>query len=223
MAALEDLLGRRFDRLLVISRGPNNKNGGARWHCVCSCGGSNLVSTAQLKNGGIRSCGCLRDEAAARKRGVAISHGHKINGRETPEYHTWRSMIGRCTNPSYKNYARYGGRGIKVCERWLVFENFLEDMGTRPLTPRGYKRYYSIDRRDNNGDYCKENCTWASPGQQQSNRRSNHLVTYAGREQTLSAWALEVDISKVTLRWRLKKGWSVERALFGERHSRLPG
>ena len=132
-------------------------------------------------------------------------------------------MVARCTKPKDQNYPQYGGRGITVSDRWLKFENFMEDMGPRPPNPPNYKRYYTLERLDNDGGYSKENCVWAGWGQQQNNRRSNHLLTYKGREQTITNWAKEVGISKVTLQWRIAEGWPLEKAFSPARPKRPNG
>jgi len=110
-------------------------------------------------------------------------------------------MRSRCNNPKFTNYATYGGRGIKVCERWDSFENFLEDMGPRP-------KGYTIDRIDPNGDYCPENCRWASWAEQQRNRRDTRFITWDGRTQCVTDWADELGIPRSTISWRLQNGRS---------------
>jgi hypothetical protein len=116
-------------------------------------------------------------------------------------------MRKRCLDPAHENYPLYGGRGIKVCERWLCsFENFLEDMGERPLEK-------FLERKDNSGNYTPGNCVWATRSEQARNRRTNHLITFKGITQPLITWAEQVGISRLTLRSRLREGWTIERAL----------
>lgn len=124
----------------------------------------------------------------------------------TKTHRSWSSMLGRCLNKNDPSFKDYGGRGITICERWLVFENFLEDMGERP-------EGHSLDRLDTNGAYTPENCTWSTAKQQCRNRRNNRLVTYNGEEKPVTAWAEECGIEVHTLRNRLDKGWSVSDAL----------
>jgi len=135
-------------------------------------------------------------------------HGHTVGGKPTPEYRAWVQMKGRCLNPSQPNYKYYGARGIRVCDRWLhSFEKFFEDMGPRPAPG------YTLERRDNDGDYTPENCYWATWLQQARNRRRNRAITFNGETKILSEWAEAIGISVGTLYARISRGWSVERAL----------
>ncbi len=142
--------------------------------------------------GATRSCGCLR-----RTHGLI----------QTREYGAWEGLRNRCNNPTNHAYRRYGGRGIKVCERWDSFENFLADMGP---SPDGM----SIDRIDNNGPYSPENCKWSTSKEQNRNRRDNRLITYKGQTKCLAEWAESTGISADTLGVRLDKlDWPIECAL----------
>lgn len=136
-------------------------------------------------------------------------HGHGRSGKNhnaTPTYNTWAMMKNRCFNIKASNYARYGGRGIKVCKRWIRFDNFLADMGIRPQGK-------TIDRIDVNGPYSLENCRWASLAEQQRNARRTVYVTFQGKTECLSYWSEKFGINKDTLVYRLKK-WPIERAFF---------
>ena len=112
----------------------------------------------------------------------------------------------RCRNPRDKSYHSYGGRGIACCERWDLFENFHDDMGPCPAGA-------SLERIDNNDDYCPENCRWATPLEQGRNKRNNHILTFRGESKCLTAWAEEMGLDYRTLLARLRAGWTVERAL----------
>lgn len=153
---------------------------------------------------------CPKHYVAAKRQGLPL-RPHKYerhNASYTPEYYAWENMIARCNYKSYKNYSDYGGRGIKVCDRWRnSFNNFYEDMGKRPSSK------HSLDRKNTNGDYSPDNCRWATSTEQLINRRIAHNLTYNGKTQIVSEWAKELGISQFTLRARIRYGWSVERIL----------
>lgn len=199
MSRFPDLTGFSFNRLYVEEY-VGHWSGSHWWRCVCSCGSEIYLRGVNLRNGSTRSCGCLRREGAHTRR-----HGMT----KTTEHKVWTELRQRCFNENDKGWPRYGGRGITVSPRWLGrrgFENFYEDMGTRPAG-------LSLDRIDNNGPYSPENCRWADRVTQARNRRSSALLTYDGRTQCLTAWAAEIGIPRATLSSRIRHGWSVERAL----------
>ncbi len=157
--------GQRFGRLIAVRADATSSR--RKWLCRCDCGNEVLVNTTELTAGKTRSCGCLRREQTAKANVSRTSHGLS----RTPTYYVWRSMLQRCTNPKVLNWDDYGGRGIKVCQRWMTFENFLADMGERP-SPK-----HSIDRYPNNdGNYERTNCRWATPKQQAANRRHRSVA-----------------------------------------------
>lgn len=206
MKPLIDLMGHRFERLLVVGRAKNTKTGGAQWVCRCDCGEERINTRSNLTKGRVRSCGCLRRETS---RAVGLRRRkHGQAALETSEYKAWLSAIARCTNPRNANWKNYGARGIDVCQRWRDgFENFWADMGPKP-SPR-----HSLDRIDVNGDYEPSNCRWADWDTQGNNRRTNHLVTVDGVQMTLAeAIRLKGQDSK-RVRMRISLGWDVERAL----------
>jgi hypothetical protein len=124
----------------------------------------------------------------------------------TGAWRSWVTIFARCESPSDSNYPLYGARGISVCERWRVFENFLADMGERPDG-------MSLDRINSDGNYEPGNCRWATIKQQNRNRRNNVLLTFDGHTRCLAEWAELMKIRHDTLRSRLEAGWSVADAI----------
>lgn len=192
---LNDLTGKRFGSLVAISH--HRYRNATRWLCHCDCGAEVTRYLGALTRGEATHCGCKRGETSR-------THGMT----STRLYLAWQNMKARCNNSRTKHYASYGGRGIRVCDRWAYsFENFLADMGESP-TPM-----HTLDRIDNNGNYCPENCRWATRSEQQANRRPVRLLTFNGRTQCAAAWARELGAPKGLIYKRLRLGWSVERAV----------
>jgi hypothetical protein len=195
----------RFGRLVVIDapRSVKKQIGTGTiilYPCMCDCGTMMDARANALRSGNTASCGCLfRDSLIERNRTHGLSR--------TPEYRIWKNMRRRCNAATCQDFKNYGGRGIGISERWNDFKVFVDDMGKRP------SKRHSIDRIDFNGDYCKENCRWATAGEQANNTRMNYRITIGGQTKNLSQWAREYRIGRTKLRYRLKHGWGVLRAL----------
>ena len=142
-----------------------------------------------------------------------VTHGHSSAAKRSPTYVSWHCMKQRATNPNDINAKHYTQRGITVCERWLKFKNFLEDMGERP-------EGMSLDRIDNNKGYEPSNCRWASQREQMRNRRTNVFIEYNGKRQTVREWSIELGIPFSTIRLRMKAGWPTEQVLTTRRFAK---
>jgi hypothetical protein len=160
-----DITGLRFGRLTAVRLlGSENKR--RIWLTRCACGAEISAMLGNLIRGNTKSCGCLKIEMATARLPHPVKHGHSTKQvkRRSPTYRSWLAMKARCLNPKNKRFADYGGRGIAVCKRWLVFENFLADMGERPAG-------MTLDRIDNDIGYEKTNCRWADSQTQSTNKR----------------------------------------------------
>lgn len=194
-----DMTGQRFGRLLVVGFAGRASYRTAKWLCRCDCGVEKVFFRPALMSGTTNSCGCLQRETARKQ---LTTHGFSKHRT----YNTWCMMIRRCDDPRSPSYVRYGMRGVRVCERWRNFENFLADMGDPPPG-------MTLDRIDNSGDYSPDNCRWASGADQASNRRNTVNLTWRGETKHLEAWARQTGVDSRLISQRLKRGWSVERAL----------
>lgn len=162
-----DLTDLRFGRLTVLERAPRDgSTTHAQWICRCDCGTTKTVNSSALRNGHTVSCGCLRRELLIAR---SIKHGLMPRDNRSPSYSSWANMIARTTNPDHPRWADWGGRGITVCERWRQFPAFLADMGEKPPGT-------SIERKDNSLGYEPGNCCWATPAEQNRNKRSTKLT-----------------------------------------------
>lgn len=198
-----DLTGETFHRWNVIAyagRAPNRDF----WVCRCECGTVSTVVGNALRCGRTKSCVCCRAEQ---------QHTRTVHGmtrrftKMPPEYNSWRGMIQRCTNPKHQAYSDYGGRGITICDSWMSFMNFYNDVGRRPT------ELHTISRIDNNGPYSPTNCRWELFSQQARNRRSNVLVTYQNETLCLCDMASKFGIKYSRLRSRLRNGMAIQQAI----------
>lgn len=204
-----DISGEIFGRWTAISK-VKSRAGSSYWLCQCICGVRKEVALGSLRKGISQSCGCLADELSSKRlqsekmRKIRTKHGL----RNTKEYDIWFTMKARCYDKNSKSYPRYGGRGITVCDRWLAsVENFVEDMGLKPEN-------MSLDRIDNNGGYCKENCRWATDSEQRYNSSTSVRYDYNGKMYTTRELAEKAGVSEKVMGDRLVKlRWPVSQAV----------
>lgn len=207
MSRLIDMTGQRIGRLTVIKRADDIVQPSGRriaaWECACDCGNTVVVSGDCLRRTPpTRSCGCYNHD-----RQVELHTTH--NGTSTRLYGIWCAMKSRCYNPHNRSYKNYGGRGITMCELWRDSYEEFEAWAKQA----GYEKDLSIDRIDNNGIYCPENCRWVDSVAQANNRRSNVLLTYNGKTQNVTAWARELGKDPKRLFAKIYAGKSVEEIL----------
>jgi hypothetical protein len=205
-----DLTGKRFGKLTAISSIYDAEKKLTLWKCQCDCGNIAYVRANRLVHGRTKSCGCLR---------VVSNKSHKTTHgmSRTRLYNAWHSMKARCNNPDNHNYKLYGGRGISICEDWLEsFESFMNW-----AVSSGYKEGLSLDRIDNNGNYCPENCRWVTVREQNNNRGVSINISYNGKTQNLSEWCKELGLPYMRIWQRITKyGYSFEEAIKEPSHNR---
>jgi hypothetical protein len=197
-----DLTGQVFGLWNVIARRGSKPYGGSAWLCRCACGTERIVSGASLthKTDRSHSCGC-----AGTKRLIERSIRHGLHRH--PLYRAWGRMKERCEYTKHMYYDRYGGRGIKICERWQQFETFYDDnIGS-------WKSGLSLERKDNDGPYSPDNCAWIPRSKQGRNKGNSVRLTYAGKTKLLMDWAKDIRIPARTLYLRRYAGWSDEQIL----------
>lgn len=196
---LIDLTGQRFGKLTVISfdhRGSKK----TYWNCSCDCGGKRTVSSDHLKSGEIIDCGCYKRHVAHMKKNPIYN---------TRLYRIWSLMKERCFNEKRKEYPNYGGRGIRVCDEWMNSESFINWS-----LSNGYKDGLTLDRIDNNGNYCPDNCRWVDRKVQGLNKRNNRYITHNGETKTITQWAKDSNLPYHIIKKRIDiLGWSFEDAI----------
>lgn len=185
------------------------------WKCRCKCGTEKILNGAVLRSGMSKSCGCWNRERLLTKG----THRHTSQGRQSAEFTIWMGMLDRCRNKNNPAWQYYGGRGIKVCKRWLGpkgFQNFLADMGSRPSGK-------SIDRKNNDGNYTPRNCRWATAAEQARNKSTTKKLKLHGKTQTIADWAEEYDLPYKLIWKRIHNwGWSLAKALTTPRDYKSP-
>lgn len=199
---METPIGYKCGRLTVLSESTekSGRKNPRRVICKCECGKAKSVILRSIVTGTTRSCGCL---IAEKIKTLRKTHGMS----KSKIFHVWYGMKKRINNPKDKNYKNYGGRGIGMDEKWRTFEGFMDDMGS------GYKEGLSLERIDNNGWYCKENCKWIPLVEQAANRRDTRRIIFNGLTKPLRHWAHTYGINEETLRSRLEAGIPFEQAI----------
>ena len=211
MVNTKDLTGMKFGRLTVEKRLDDRiyKNGKAYplWLCRCDCGNTKAVIGGNLTRGLTKSCGCLQKEKASNAK-------YKHGDTDSRLYNVWSAIKRRCFNSSVPEYHRYGGRGITMCEEWFdynTFRNWAYNSGYKSDAPRGE---CTIDRIDNDGNYCPENCRWVSQQEQMNNVSYNHYIACNGETHTVAEWSRIRGIPYAILLQRLNRyKMSAEKAL----------
>lgn len=202
-----DLKGERFGKLVVISFDHKAKTR-TYWNCLCDCGGTRTVSNDHLRSGEVIDCGCYKRHIPN------VAKHHMYNHRI---YRIWSLMKERCFNQKRAEYPRYGGRGITVCPEWLDATTFIEWS-----LKNGYADDLTLDRIDNDGNYCPENCRWITRKEQGYNKSTNRLITYKGETKPLTQWAEENGFTYQQVRKRIDDlGWSFERAITEPIHQNM--
>lgn len=194
-----DISGLRHGSLTaVVPLGSDGRR--TLWKVVCDCGRTQIISATEFMKGRTKSCGCLTKQM--------LSEQMKTHGMSRhPAYAVWRSMCQRCLSPTHAAYPRYGGRGISVCSRWLMFAQFWEDMGAT------YQPGLTLERRDNNRSYSPENCVWATYKEQCNNKRNSIRFPTPTGALTISEAMAVSGLSRSTLYYRLKNKWPTEKLL----------
>jgi hypothetical protein len=200
-----EFVGKVFGRLRVIAEVPHGISA-VRLQCLCTCGNMCEAKAFQLRKGEKQSCGCLKRSvlgAATRTHGTANS---RITGYRDRTYGIWQAMRDRCSNSNRKDWHCYGGKGIMVCASWQRYENFLADMGCAPTG-------LTLDRIDSNGNYCKDNCRWATRKEQSRNTSRIVWITHAGVTHSVGDWWAITGVKFSAYYGRLRRGWTREEAL----------
>lgn len=203
--SIEQYTPETYGRLVVVSKEKiiNGKQQRIICQCQCACGQVRRVRLDALKRGASQSCGCLQKEMVTER---SMKHGHCSGNASSRAHMAWVAMTQRCGNINHKSFKDYGGRGVTVCERWAIFQNFLDDMGSP-------EPGQSIDRKDNNKGYSKDNCRWASSTDQGNNRRTNRVIEHEGKSMTVAEWARKIGVKQGLIHDRLRYGWTTQAAL----------
>lgn len=186
---MRDLSGQRFGRQIAVGRVGKNEWGNTLWLCRCDCGKEHIVPSGKLVQGKSRSCGCLKRDIGIKQ---LEKHGITTGGKPRT-FIIWNGMKARCLNPKAVSFKNYGGRGISICEDWLVFENF-----HNWAVSNGYSDGLTIDRIDNNGNYEPSNCIWEDAKINRSKQRKTRYIEIDGVINNVSTWCKKLKISRRT-------------------------
>lgn len=199
----KDLTGRKYGRLTAIKSVERDKNNHYKWLCRCECGNEKIIYAHSLRNDVTKSCGCLSKEIISE---VNSTHGMT----DTPIHYSWLFMRGVCNNSNNKQYKDYGGRGITICDRWLKFENFYEDIGERP------SKDHRFGRKDVNGNFELSNCKWVTIKEQNNNKQNKVLLIIDEKIHSKIEWSEISGTNYHSICSRLNRGWSHKEAVYGK-------
>ena len=215
---IQNNIGKRFGRLVIVDYAYTKRydKGSSKtyWRCKCDCGNEKIASLSSIQCGYVKSCGCLAKELLEINTKEKITHG----GHKDRLYVIWHNMKSRCSKDYGKS--RYHEKGITVCDEWANdYAVFREWALANGYDPNAEKYQCTIDRIDNNGNYCPENCRWVSAAVQASNTSQNHYLEYDGKRMIVTQWAREIGIKPTTLFYRIHNGWPIEKALSPQKFS----
>ena len=196
---MKDLTGQTFNAWKVLEEVDRDKHNKRVWKCECKCGGYYNIVQENLTLGKSKMC---RNCSLERKAELPKREDHRL-------YSIWKNMRNRCSNPNREHYHNYGGRGIKVCERWQDFNLFVEDMYDT------FEEGLSLDRIDVDGNYCPENCRWANIEEQSNNKRDSLKLMFEGEYYTEAQLSRKTGVSRTTIQQRRRNGYSVEEMIYG--------
>lgn len=205
---IKDLTNKRFGKLVVLNFNSISKSKHSIWECKCDCGNKCLSYSTNLIRGVASSCGCIKKSVLGKN---TTKHGLS----KTRIFKIWAGVRKRCLNEKCQSYHNYGGRGIKICERWNDFYNFYNDM------INGYSDELTLDRIDPNGDYTPSNCRWVNHQAQANNRRNNVFICFNGETKTIAQWSNITGVRRNAISYRIKHGWDLKDALFNTTNNNL--
>lgn len=204
--SIQDLIGKRIGRLVVLGQNGRAKDGRILLKCKCDCGNETNVRVHELRTGNTRSCGCIAKEKTSVR-----NTKHGLSDKRV--YTLWRGILSRCENKNDPCYPNYGGRGISMCKEWHRFENFAKWAYSNGFSEEKGRKEQSIERKDVNGNYKPSNCCFATMKEQSNNKRNNRNIYCRGEVHTLSEWSDITGVNRATIAYRLDKGLSAEEAL----------